>query len=200
MKTFKTTLIFLGLCLFLFAAVDTENLGGPKPGEKAPLFAVKSIMYENFTLFSALQEAKENNELIILDFWATWCVPCKKEFPIFESIYKELEEKGAKFYAISIDSKRQDVWNYVKNESKVTFPVLFDQNAFNAGKKYGANELLPQLFIIDQEGIVRARHVGEIENLEAVLKHEIETLKPGSFPKHKDIEAKLGEIADKADQ
>lgn len=196
MKMFNRSLLLLFISLSVISAVNVDELGGPKVGEDAPLFSVKSLMYENFTLYNKTKEIKENNGILVLDFWATWCVPCKKEFPIFESIYKELEEKGVEFYAVAIDSKRADVWNYVKNEAKVTFPVLFDQNAFQAGKNYGANELLPQLFIIDSDRVVRARHIGEVKNLEAVLKHEIEMIKPGTFPDYKDIKVEMGEAAE----
>jgi len=168
-----------------------------KSGDKAPYFKIKYLDRNDYVFFRDLQKVKNEGGLIIYDFFATWCTPCKNEFPIFEKIYSDLAAKKILFYAISIDAKHQDVWKFIKDDTKVTFPVLWDQNAFGAAKKYGADSVLPQLFIIDKEGIVRIIHVGEIKNLEAVLKSEIESLIPGTFPDYKNIKAEIGESAKK---
>ena len=194
-KIISSLILSASLSLVFVSGGDLEPT--LKKGDKAPLFMVQDLKYNKFTLSSVLEDAKENNDLVIFDFFATWCVPCKKEFPVFEKVYKELEEKGVKFYAISIDADRKALWKFIKADTKVTFPVLYDANAFNAGKKYGADKVLPQLFIIDSKGTVQFSHVGEILNLEEVLKSEIEKIKPGSFPEYKDVKAKTGESAAK---
>jgi thiol-disulfide isomerase/thioredoxin len=191
MKNFLILVAMLTFGSFVFAAEPSAL----KVGDKAPLFAVKTIMYNDFVLTEKIKEAKEKKGLIVLDFWATWCAPCKREFPIFQKIYKELESKNVQFCAVSIDEKRSDLWKYAHVENTWEFQIAHDPNAFNAGKKYGADKLAPQLYIIDGDGVIRFAHEGEIKNLEEALKSQIEALMPGSFPKNKGVKIITGESA-----
>ena len=185
----------LPLLVILFSALAGQDAPVPKVGAKAPLFAVQSLEYNNFVMAEKIQELKAKKGLLILDFWATWCKPCMRELPEFERIHKELAAKGIQFFAVAIDDKRQDIWRYVKTEKKYTFPVLVDLNAYNAGRKYGADKTLPQLFVIDGEGVIRFQHTGEIKNIEAALKGLVESLQPGSFPEFQGKKIESGEIS-----
>ncbi len=187
-------IVVMSVALLLSTSFAGE-IATPKVGEKAPLFSVKTIEFNDLILNERIQEAKEKKGLVVLDFWATWCAPCKREFPVFQKIYKELEAKNIQFYAVSIDEKRADLWKYARIENKWEFQIAHDPNAFNAGKKYGADKLAPQLYIIDGAGVVRYVHAGEIKNLEDALKGLIENINPGTFPKFKDVKVITGESA-----
>jgi thiol-disulfide isomerase/thioredoxin len=189
----RNLLLFaLLLCTSFVVAQDAPI---PKVGGKAPLFAIQSLEYNNFVMAEKIQELKAKKGLLVLDFWATWCKPCMRELPEFERIHKELSAKGVQFFAVAIDDKRQDIWRYVKTEKKYTFPVLVDLNAFNAGRKYGADKTLPQLFVIDSEGIIRFHHTGEIKNVEAAVKGILESIQPGLFPEYKGKAIDKGETS-----
>lgn len=185
------------LLSFFVLGGDLSAQDAPLPtlGAKAPLFSVQSLEYNNFVLAEKLAEIKKARGFLILDFWATWCKPCMRELPVFEKIHKELASKGFQFFAVAVDDKRQDVWKFVKTEKKYTFPVLVDLNAFNAGRKYGADRTLPQLFILDGDGIVRWTHTGEIKNMEAALKGVLEGLKTNSFPEFNGAKIETGDAA-----
>ena len=89
----------------LTAKTSTDGKDAPGVGAKAPLFALDSIMYDRFIMMDKLEEVKKEKGIIILDFWATWCAPCKKEMPIFQKINEELTENNVHLYAISHASR-----------------------------------------------------------------------------------------------
>ena len=192
----KKILFLMTLTLVFVSSLSAAKLKNTKlkVGDKAPLFSVPTILYKQFILFDELKKIKKEDGLIIFDFFASWCHACKEEFPDFNKIYEELKKKHIYFYGVGIDSKRSVLWKFVKKDIKVKFPVLFDQNAFKAGHKYGADTILPQLFIIDKHGIVRKIAVGKIEDTANGLKAMIEKIKPGTFPKYKNVKVKTGKI------
>lgn len=189
----KTLAVTIFVSAFTFLAAQDAPI--PVVGSKAPFFSVQSLEYNNFVLVEKLAELKKTKGFLVLDFWATWCKPCMRELPAFEKIHKELAAKGFHFYAVAIDDKRQDIWKFIKTDKKFTFPVLVDLNAYQAGRKYGADRTLPQIFVIDSDGVVRWQHTGEIKNMEEALKGVLEGLKPGSFPAQKGVQIQTGDSA-----
>jgi DsbE subfamily thiol:disulfide oxidoreductase len=99
-------------------------------------------------------------EIILLNFWATWCPPCRKEIPSMVKLHKKLSSQGLKIVAVSVDKNRDDLENFVK-EHQMPFMVLHDADSI-AARQYGVFRF-PETFLIDREGRVRHRLVGEVE-------------------------------------
>ena len=126
--------------------------------KKAQIFSYDSpedTPYVDFTLENldgekvSLSDFK--GQTILLNFWATWCGPCRSEMPSMESLYKELQSLGFVLLSVNLKETRSDVAEYVK-KAKISFPVLLDTTG-EIGGIYGAQSI-PLSFLIDTKGFV----------------------------------------------
>jgi thiol-disulfide isomerase/thioredoxin len=113
-------------------------------------------------------------KVILLDFWASWCEPCKASFPIMDDLQKRYGPKGLVVVAINVDEKRADMEAFLKKNT-ASFAVLRD-----AAQKLVAQvdvATMPSSFVIDQEGRVRFVHTGfHGEQSKKKYEQEIESL------------------------
>jgi len=94
----------------------------PRNEKIAPNFILESVTGEKISLKDFKGKA------VLLNFWATWCQPCKKELPSMQRIYEELSSEGVEVVAISIDrNKKERVEKYINNYN-LSFPILLDPN------------------------------------------------------------------------
>ena len=110
-------------------------------------------------------------KVIVLNFWATWCPPCRKEMPLLESTYKRYKDKGLVILGINYNEDRERVLKFTQ-EMGVTFPIILDKE-LNLTRKYGVLAL-PATFFIDKKGIIRAQYKGEI--VEEIIATKVEPL------------------------
>jgi thiol-disulfide isomerase/thioredoxin len=113
-------------------------------------------------------------KVLIVDFWATWCGPCREALPELAQFYEENKAKGLEVIGVSCDSRKPDLVEFLKENTNVTWPQLFGPSGSTGWHALAAKfqvSSVPTMYIIDREGILRA-----IEN--------------GRFPKAK-IEALL---------
>ena len=129
-------------------------------------------------------------KVVLLDFWATWCGPCKIEIPWFMEFEQELRNRGFSVVGISMD---EDGWEVVKpyvQEHKMNYRVLLGND--HIGSLYGGVEALPTTFLIDRRGRIAAIHVG-LSSSKDGFRHEIEELL--SAPRGDDHRASLDRAA-----
>ena len=93
--------------------------------------------------------------VVILNFWATWCVPCRVEMPAFENLYRRYRSEGLTVLAVSLDKNSDAKVRDFVEEYKLSFPILMDTEG-KAEKLYPTVSI-PFTFVIDQEGRVVAR-------------------------------------------
>jgi cytochrome c biogenesis protein CcmG, thiol:disulfide interchange protein DsbE len=93
----------------------------------------------------------------MVDFWASWCEPCKQSFPVMEELHKRYGERGLVIVAINVDENRADMEAFIKKNT-ASFAVLRDPNQKLVEKAGIAT--MPSSFLIDREGKVRFAHTG----------------------------------------
>ncbi|MFQ5882995.1 MAG: peroxiredoxin family protein [Candidatus Methylomirabilales bacterium] len=124
----------------------------PEVGFLAPDFALPDLEGKTVRL------ADLRGKGVFLNFWATWCPPCRLEMPTMQQAYEENKERGLEILAVSIDAgSKKAVQDFVE-EFKLTFPILLDP-AMEVLSKYRTVSL-PATFLIDRQGVVRYKHVG----------------------------------------
>ena len=96
-------------------------------------------------------------KLVFLNFWATWCGPCRAEIPSMEQLYSELKDQGFTIVAVNSQEPPEQVSAFVE-ETGMSFPVLLDSTG-KVGAVYGVRAI-PTTYIIDPQGAIRGRMVG----------------------------------------
>jgi len=120
--------------------------------KRAPDFALKNSKGETVRLSSF------EDKVIILNFWATWCGPCRREIPGFVNLYKKYNEKGLEIVGVSVDQNGWDaVTPFIKNY-KVNYPILMFN--YQVVKDYGGIRGIPTTFIINRKGKIVEKIVG----------------------------------------
>jgi peroxiredoxin len=110
----------------------------------------------------------------VVDFWASWCGPCKVEMPVLDRLYKEHRSKGLVVIGVSVDRERENVTDFLK-KMKVAFPIVHDKDHSVSGAFKPPK--MPSSYVIDRKGIVRHVHEGfRKDKDEPALEREIRTL------------------------
>lgn len=155
------------------AGAGAQDASGANPliGAPAPEFAAELVTGEGP---ASLQES--NGKIVIVDFWATFCEPCKKSFPKYQELVDQFGGEVA-VVAVSVDepenASKEQIEEFARNTG-VKFPILWDKTHAVA-EKYKP-PTMPTSFVIDKQGIVRHVHAGYKAGEENALSAEIKAL------------------------
>jgi len=119
--------------------------------QKAPDFSLISLNKNEIKL------SNYRGKVIILDFWATWCPPCRAEIPFFIELYKQYKEQGLAIIGVATSDEKNKVEAFAKNY-KINYPVVMGNEKIV--EDYGGIRGLPTTFIIDKEGNIREKFIG----------------------------------------
>ncbi len=139
----------LGLVVTVFAATSLASSG--LEGQTAPDFALKSSTGENLRL------SEYRGDVVMINFWATWCGPCRQEMPLLDELYTRYERVGFNLLGVNIDDDSRRAMQMI-DELGVNFPVLFDAHK-EVSKLYEV-DAMPVTVLVDREGNIRHVHHG----------------------------------------
>jgi len=121
-------------------------------------------------------ETHRGSETVVLDFWATWCTPCRKSLPALADLCREYAGRGVVLYAINIGDSEKAIESFM-GEVGLECPVALDRDGAVAQRYHVAG--IPQSIIIDREGIIQAVHEGAAPGLAENIRRELDTLLSG---------------------
>lgn len=140
-------LFWAALCALVFCVAAQANDGWDVGTELPDL--------TSFNLSGELPETKGN--VVLVDFWASWCAPCKASFPSMEETYQQYKDKGFKIVAVSVDSKAMSMESFV-NRLKPSFSIVHDSEQKLVSE--AGIEVMPTSFLVDKSGKIRFVHLG----------------------------------------
>ena len=155
------------VCLTLIFTTTITYATSEKTSGKAPNFTLKSRSGKNIKL------SELRGEVVMLNFWASWCGPCRQEMPLLEKIHKKYKRLGFTLLGINVEENATDAKNYLK-DVKVTFPVLFDRTQ-KTSELYNVSAM-PTTILIDRNGNKRFIHKGYKPGYENDYKKQIKKL------------------------
>jgi len=161
---FAVTAALAVALLALVSCTSTKPVKAAKPeGERRPAPELALADEQGKTL----RLADFKGKVVLLDFWATWCGPCKIEIPWFIEFQRKYKDQGFSVVGVSMDEEGWDIIRPFAQQYKMNYPVLLGND--EAAAKFGGVEVLPTTFLIDRQGRIVATHLGlvsrdEIEN------------------------------------
>lgn len=150
---------------FLSAASCTRAEKGAETGASAPNFTLQNLDGGNVTL----RDLK--GKVVLIEFWATWCTPCRISIPAVEKIYAVYHARGLDVLGISLDGGDWDSVKAFRNEFGIAYPIL--QGNESVFQKYMVRTI-PMFVLLDREGNIRHRFLGA--GNEEEMEKEIKTL------------------------
>jgi peroxiredoxin len=130
-------------------------------------FTVKDIAGKDVRL------SQYKGQVVLLNFWATWCVPCKREIPALTALYRDYKERGFVVLGISVDSEIRSIKPFAR-EMKMNYPVLIGAGREDLSKAFGPFIGFPTSVLVARDGKVCVRHVGVVSK--AQLERQIGAL------------------------
>jgi len=138
---------FSGKCLIALGAILLSmQAQALTPGQAAPDFTLKNQQGTNLNL------AEQRGEIILINFWASWCGPCRKEMPVLQKLQDKYQDLGVQVWGINVEQENQAGKDFLA-DLDLRFPIFFDQT--NSLSKTYQVEAMPTTVIIDRDGNVR---------------------------------------------
>ena len=155
------------LCALICGALSTTNAGAVDVGEHAPSFALPTAAGDSVSL------ERMRGRVVYVDFWASWCGPCRRSFPWMNEMQRRYGDKGLSIVAINVDKKRADATRFL-SETPAEFTVVYD--APGAIPAAYAVKGMPSSYLIDTSGNVVAVEQGFRDQSPAALEQKIRAL------------------------
>lgn len=157
------------LAALIFAALISVGCGGTEVEAGAEGAADFSLTDGDG---KTVQLSDYKGQVVLLNFWATWCGPCKIEMPWFVEFQRKYKDQGFSVVAVSMDEEGWDIVKPYLAENPVNFPVVVGDE--ETAEKFGGVMALPTTLIIDKEGTIHGRHTGLVDK--EVYENEIKEL------------------------
>ncbi len=151
MRNAPLKVLFTLFCMAVVLAFLPQCGKKVKESSSAPEFTLKSLGNQEMTLASL------KGKVVLLDFWATWCTPCKEAIPHLIQLHKDYEDKGLTVIGMNVDKGEEEVVRRFVRSMEIPYPILFASEEVT--RSYGVSAL-PTTILIDREGKIREKIVG----------------------------------------
>ncbi len=143
--------VMTALYAFWHTSTTRPRAGKTKVGKEAPDFTLPQLDGGQLRLSSY------RGKVVLLDFWATWCVPCREETPHFVELQQKYGERGLQIIGVSMDDSPDPVRPFYQ-QFHMNYPVVM--GTADVGSAYGGVLGLPIAFLIDRDGHIYSKHMG----------------------------------------
>ncbi|MGB5512112.1 MAG: TlpA disulfide reductase family protein [Woeseiaceae bacterium] len=140
MKRLQRTVSFAAALLAVFALATTIS---PSNGQAMSIGDLDLADYEG--------------RVVVIDFWASWCVPCRRSFPWLNAMQSKYADDGLVIIGVNVDRERADADQFLAS-FPAAFSIIYDSEA-DLAKRFGV-QAMPSSFVIGRDGVVRERHLG----------------------------------------
>lgn len=155
-KIILTSIALFGLVFSVLAYTSIER--------KAPDFTLKSTEGDNLRL------SEQRGDVVMINFWASWCGPCRQEMPLLDGLYQRYSKAGFKILGVNVEEDPEAARKLLK-DIPVTFPVLLDDESI-VSELYQV-EAMPTTILLDRDGNIRYLHHGYKPGYEEHYRREI---------------------------
>lgn len=152
------------------AAARSQRSPSPQIGFAAPDFTLKTLDGQTITL------SKLRGQPVVINFWASWCPPCRAEMPAIQQVYERYRGQGFTVLAVDMQESETQVTTFA-GQMGLTFPILIDEDGTVAAR-YRVNAL-PSTYFVDRQGVIRNITLGG-PMAEAFIESEVANLLPGN--------------------
>jgi peroxiredoxin len=159
---FKNMTVLLLVGMLMASPVMAKDMIGP-----APDFTLKSRSGENLKL------SEFRGDVVLINFWASWCGPCRQEMPLLDQLYQRYNPIGFTILGINVEENSDQARRLLK-EVPVSFPILFDTQ--NTVSKLYNLVGMPSTMIVDRDGNIRYQHFAYLPGYEKKYEEQIKEL------------------------
>jgi peroxiredoxin len=149
------------ICITLFLMMISLNLFSQmNPGQTAADLSLPDLNGKMVSLSGF------KGKVVLIDFWASWCGPCRRNNPRLVKLYNKYHEKGLEIYGVSLDEDA-DSWKKAVNHDKLTWTQVLDDKGWDGPSALVYRvEMIPSSFLIDRQGVIRSVNADgpELEN------------------------------------
>ena len=110
---------------------------------------------------SVVELAKLKGKVVVVNYWATWCGPCRQEIPGFVEVYKEYKAKGLEIVGVSLDDNGWEAVKPYLAKISIPYPVVLPDEVLTSS--YGSIQAIPTTFFVDKKGNIVDKHVGYMD-------------------------------------
>jgi cytochrome c biogenesis protein CcmG/thiol:disulfide interchange protein DsbE len=148
-------------------AFSTTVAAALDSGSRSPEIGLKDLSGKRIDLASL------KGKVVIVDFWASWCGPCKEEMPVLEKLWGKYKGEGLVVVAVSVDKEAGNIKKFLQ-KTRVSFPVVHDAEHAVSGRF--SPPRMPSSYVLDRKGIVRFVHEGYRSGDAAKFEKEVKKL------------------------
>ena len=156
----------LAIIVLMSGACGLSSAREQDSSSVAPDFRVTDLTGKTISL------SDYRGKVLFLNFWATWCPPCRAEIPDFVEAYAEQKANGLEILGISVDTAGKSAVSAFVEKYKINYPVVLEtrENTSKMIENYQPGQFIPTTFVIDKTGRIRHKQVGAVDK-ETLLKY-----------------------------